>query len=121
MKIIEDASEVGEIHYHPNLFIFSEKFETYFQRDVGMSEEGFLAFQKKLPRELTLLNFITIKLEHRRKGYAKKEMMRIMNESSSGVILVCEMHDPFLYEWYESLGFITLETVKGLPVMLFLK
>ncbi len=121
LDIHNNGVVVGNIDCHTDLNKYSDKFETYFLKEIGLSEEEFETLVSKIPLEISLLKYITINPEFKKQGLAKREVLRLLERSTNGVLLICEMREEWLMSWYESLGFNTLFYFKGLPVMLRLK
>lgn len=118
MDILIDGLKVGEIDSANNVFKESETFEHYFIKTIGLNPDQFNDLLDKVPTTCSILKFIIINEEYQRKGFAKKEVEKLIAQSKDGVILVCEMVDPWLIDWYERLGFETIGHYKHLPIMI---
>lgn len=121
IEIKERNLIIGHYDILHNIETSHSSFLNYFEIEQRINEKDLRNLIKKIPNTITVLKYIQIEPEFQNKGFGKKYMQKIIEESSSSILLISELRHGFVLDWYLKLGFEIIGYCHKLPILLLLK
>lgn len=112
---------VGSMEVLYNLPKDSEKFLNYFEVEQRTPKKQLKQVYDQLNDFITIIKHIEIYPKFRKKNLGNKLLDQIIKNSKSDLILIAEIKDNFLLDWYERKGFELIGYSNNLPILIFKK
>lgn len=113
-----ENQEVGSFDVLFNIETKSEIFDKYF-KNQGIDKSKKEKILKQINNDkVTIIEFITVKPEFRKKGYGQRIIESIILKTNSPILLIAEKRLDFLESWYENNKFEVIDRLNDLPIML---
>ena len=115
-------NEVGFLESYMNLDKYSDLFAYYFKIEQNISEESFKYIQSKIfSSSVSILVYIETNPQFRKNNIGNQLLKQFIEDSHGDIILICDIEQDFIIQWYETYGFETLNSSKNihpLPIMI---
>lgn len=111
---------IGSILGHINLTLESIEFHNYFVHNQRLNDENLNLLKEHLKgQKFSILMNMEVDENFRGEGYGKELIDTFINKSNEIIVLIADIQDSFFIEsWYESLGFQTIASHLGFPIMI---